>query len=155
METAREMLGKPGAVIRSFDLTSEIADAMDMICGGKLDILMDAIAPDEANRMFFSNLLQMLDQRQKGLLVTELMESDSAALQVRRAVLLQDGGIIGDSDFKTQIDAIPKKLRAPVLTADGGNRRFHRTGAVGRDALSFRRRPCQPSNSHPCQKRRV
>jgi xanthine dehydrogenase accessory factor len=124
MESARKMMGKPGAVIESFDLTSEIADAMDMICGGKLDILMDAIDSDEANRKFFSDLLQVLDRRQKGVLVTELMESDSPALQLRRAVLLQDGGIIGDPDFKTQMDAVPRKLRAPVLAADGGNRRF-------------------------------
>jgi xanthine dehydrogenase accessory factor len=124
METAREMLGKPGAVIRSFDLTSEIADAMDMICGGKLDILMDAMAPDEESRLFFSNLLQMLDQRHKGMLATELMESGSDVLQIRRAVLLQDGGVIGSSDFKTKIDAIPKKLRAPVLIQSGDRRLF-------------------------------
>ena len=122
METAREMLCKPGTVIRSFDLTSEIADAMDMICGGKLEILMDVIAPDETNRLFYSSLLKMLDQRQKGLMVTELLESD--VLQVRRAVLHEDGGVIGASDFKTKIDSIPKKLRVPVLTQSGDRRFF-------------------------------
>jgi xanthine dehydrogenase accessory factor len=120
METASNMLSKPGTVIRSFDLTSEIADAMDMICGGKLEILIESIVPDETNRWFFSNLLQMLDHRQKGLIVTELIESDCKVLQIRRSVLFQDGGIIGNSDFKTQIDSIPKKLRAPVLTQSGG-----------------------------------
>jgi len=124
METAREMLGKPGAVIRSFDLTSEIADAMDMICGGKLEVLMEAILPDETNRLFFSSLLQMLDQRQKGMLVTELIASDSDVLQVRRSVLRQDGGVIGDFDFKTEVDSIPKKLRAPVLIQSGDRRFF-------------------------------
>lgn len=123
METAREILGKPGTVIRSFDLTSDIADAMDMICGGKLEILIDSIFPDETNRMFFSSLLQMLDQRQKGLMVTELRGSDSADLQVRRAVLREDGGVIGASDFKKEIDFVPGKLRAPVLT-QVGNRSF-------------------------------
>jgi xanthine dehydrogenase accessory factor len=124
METAREMLGKPGAVIRSFDLTSEIADAMDMICGGKLEILIDSIAPDEANCLFFSSLSQMLNQRQKGLMVSELLESGSAVLQVRRAALLQDGGIIGNPDNRKKIDAVPKKLRSPVLTGSGDLRFF-------------------------------
>ena len=122
IETARDMLGKPGAAILSFDLTSEIADAMDMICGGKLEILIDSIAPDEANRLFFSNLLQMLDHRQKGLMVTELLESDD--LQVRRSVLFQDGGEIADSDLKKAIDSIQKKLRAPALTQSGNRRLF-------------------------------
>jgi len=124
METAHEMLGKPGAVVRSFDLTSEIADAMDMICGGKLEILLESIAPDEINRLFFSSLFQMLNQRQKGMMVTELLESDSAVLQVRRSVLRQDGGVIGDFDFKTEIDAIPERLRAPFLTQSGNRRLF-------------------------------
>ncbi len=123
-ETARGMLGRQGAVILSFDLTSEIADAMDMICGGKLEILIDAITPDESNRLFFSSLLQVLDQRQKGLLVTELKGSDSALQQVRRAVLIQDGRVIGDSDIRARIGTIAEKLRAPVLTATGDGRFF-------------------------------
>ena len=122
METAREMLCKPGAVTISFDLTSEIADAMDMVCGGKLEILIDSIAPDETNRLFFSNLLQMLDQRQKGLMVTELLES--GVLQVRRAVLREDAVVIGTPDFKMEIDSIPKKLRAPILIQSGDRRFF-------------------------------
>jgi xanthine dehydrogenase accessory factor len=124
METAREMMGKPGAVVRSFDLTSEIADAMDMICGGKLEILMESMAPDEANRLFFLRMLQMLDHRQKGVMITEAPESDSSGLQIRRAVLLQEGGAIGDADIGTKIGSIPKKLRAPVLTATGDRRFF-------------------------------
>jgi xanthine dehydrogenase accessory factor len=122
METAREMLCKPGAVTISFDLTSEIADAMDMVCGGKLEILIDSIAPNETNRLFFSSLHQMLDQRQKGLMVTELLES--GVLQVRRAVLREDGVVIGTPDFKMEIDSIPKKLRAPILIQSGDRRLF-------------------------------
>lgn len=122
METAREMLHKPGAVTISFDLTSEIADAMDMVCGGKLEILIDSIAPDETNRLFFSSLLQMLDQRQKGLMVTELLES--GVLQVRRAVLHEDGVVIGTPDFKMEIDSIPQKLRAPILIQSGDRKFF-------------------------------
>ena len=123
MEKAREMLGKPGAVMLSFDLTSEIADAMDMICGGKLEILMESVAPDETNRLFFSSLLRMLDQRQKGLMVTELLESDSAIYQVGRVVLGQDDEVFGNPDLKSTIASIPKKLRTPVLT-QSGNRWF-------------------------------
>lgn len=122
METAREMLHKPGAVTISFDLTSEIADAMDMVCGGKLEILIDSIAPNETNRLFFSSLLQMLDQRQKGLMVTELLES--GVLQVRHAVLHEDGVVIGTPDFEMEIDSIPKKLRAPILIQSGDRRFF-------------------------------
>lgn len=124
METAREMMGKPGAVIRSFDLTSEIADAMDMICGGKLEILMEVVVPDETNRLFFSGLLQMLNQRQKAMMVTELIASNSADLRVRRFMLDQKGGIIGNLNFTAGIASIPQKLRAPVLIHSGGGRRI-------------------------------
>ncbi len=122
MEIAREMLHKPGAVTISFDLTSEIADAMDMVCGGKLEILIDSIAPDETNRLFFSSLLQMLDQRQKGLMVTELLES--GVLQVRRAILREDSVVIGTPDFTMEINSIPQKLRAPILIQSGDRKFF-------------------------------
>jgi xanthine dehydrogenase accessory factor len=124
METSRRMLGKPGAVIQSFDLTSEIADAMDMICGGKLEILVESIAPDKTNRLFFSSLLQMLDHHKKGNIITEIMGSDSAFQQVRRAVLLQDGEMIGDLDIGMKIGPIPEKLRTPLLTASGDRQFF-------------------------------
>jgi len=124
IEISGEMLGKPGSVIRSFDLTSEIADATDMICGGKLEILIDSILPDEKNLLFFSSLFQMLNQRQKGLMVTEMIESGSAVLQVRRSFLRQDGGITGDADFKTQIDSIPERLLVPLLTRSGDRQFF-------------------------------
>ena len=124
METARQMLGKPGAVIQSFDLTSEIADAMDMICGGKLEILVESIIPEKANRLFFSGLLQMLDHHQKGQVISEITVSDSTVQQVRRAAWLQDGGIIGDTDIRMKIGSIPEKLHIPLLTASGDRRFF-------------------------------
>jgi len=124
METAGKMFGNPGAVIRCFDLTSEIADATDMICGGKLEILIDSIFPDEKNILFFSSLFQMLNQRQKGLMVTEMQESGSAVSQVNRSLVGQDGGITRDADFKTRIDSIPEKLLAPLLTRFGDRRFF-------------------------------
>jgi xanthine dehydrogenase accessory factor len=123
METARHMLGKPGAVIRSFDLTSEIADAMDMICGGKLDILVESIPPNNTNRLFFSALLQILEDHQKGYLITEIPGSDSPIQQVRHAFMLADGGMIGDVDIRTTIGSIPQKLSSPILV-ESGDRRF-------------------------------
>jgi len=124
METAGEMIGKPGAVVRAFDLTSEIADATDMICGGKLEILIESILPDEKNLLIFSCLLQMLNQRQKGVMATELLESGSSVLQVRRSILHHDGGITGDADLKSRIDSIPEKFLSPILTQSGGMRIF-------------------------------
>lgn len=124
MKTARDMMGKPGAVIRSFDLTSEIAESMDMICGGKMEILLDAILPDETVRGFFQDLLQALEQRQKGLMVTEMVETPLSVLETRRGVLLEDGRVIGDPDVLTEIGAVSGKLHAPVLEISGGRRRF-------------------------------
>ncbi len=137
MKTAHKMFGKPGAVIKSFDLTSEIADATDMICGGKLEILIDSILPDEKNRLFFLSLLQMLDKRQKGLMVSELLESESTGLHVRRSIVNQDGGITGDYDFKTEIDSISEELRVPLLTRSGGRRFFIEPVLTGETLFLF------------------
>jgi xanthine dehydrogenase accessory factor len=124
MDIARQMLGKPGAVVRSFDLTSEIADAMDMICGGKMEILVESILPDNTSRMFFTRLLQNLDQHQKGCIITEIQSTASDIPGIRHAFLFRDGTVIGDGDMQTVVGTLPERLNAP-LWIESPDRRFY------------------------------
>ncbi|MFZ3044781.1 MAG: XdhC family protein, partial [Desulfatirhabdiaceae bacterium] len=105
MQTARDMMGKPGAMIRSFDLTSTIADGMDMICGGHMDILIESLVPDFDNRRFFSDLTDMLNQRRDGYLITDIQESGNGACSVRRTIHRPD-------DADTGSIPIPEPVRA-------------------------------------------
>jgi len=126
MQTAREMLGKPGAVIRSFDLTSQIADGMDMICGGHMDILIESLIPDEQNCHVFSNLSRMLNGRQEGCLITEIRESEADSYFVRRQIHpVNETGIDPLTIPDTVCDVLDSAIRSanfPVVANDGSRR---------------------------------
>jgi len=124
MDIARQMLGKPGAVVRSFDLTSELTDAMDMICGGKMQILVESILPDNTSRMFFSSLREKLEHHQQGYLITEIQNTASDMPGIRHAFWLRDGTVIGEAEMQTAIGTLPEKLNAP-LWIEASDRRFY------------------------------
>jgi xanthine dehydrogenase accessory factor len=110
IETAREMFGLHDAVIRAFDMTSEITDSMDMICGGKIEILIEPCDPDEDILEILASLLHELAQRHKSALVTELFASTDETCKVRRALIRKDGSVVGTA-------IIPERLKTEINTA--------------------------------------
>ena len=126
LQTAREMLGKPGAVMCSFDLTAEIADGMDMICGGRMDILIESLLPNSELDSFYSQLLEMLNRRQDGFLVTEILATASPLCEIRRWIHGPADLIIGTKTESNYIQSIlfsePRNLPASMVCTDTGSR---------------------------------
>lgn len=99
--------------IRHFDLNFANADdRMDMICGGKVEVLLERLDPDPASLRILGRLL---DARKAGrtvfLAATIPAEGEPAA----RALLLPDGTIFGDGRF-------PEPLLPKLAEAAGRNR---------------------------------
>jgi len=86
--------------LQSFDLTSRDAAGMDMICGGKGEILLDYIdAGDENNRLVYQAAAEILERREKAWLVTILDSVPGNAGLVRQQCLVKpDGSLIGKVD---------------------------------------------------------
>lgn len=119
IETAMEMFGTHDAVIRTFDMTSEIIDSTDMICGGQMEILIEPCVPDEDTLQVLASLLHELAQRHKSVLVTELLASSAETCKVRRALIRKDGSVVGTAvipdSMKTEIDRAMTRGLTPVL----------------------------------------
>ena len=117
--TAREIFGIHDAVTRTFDMTSEITDNMDMICGGQMEILIEPCVPDEDTLQVLASLLHELAQRHKSVLVTELLASSAETCKVRRALIRNDGSVVGTAvipdSLKTEIDTAMTRGLTPVL----------------------------------------
>jgi xanthine dehydrogenase accessory factor len=84
LQAAGDMMGKPLARILSFDLTATVADGMDMICGGRMDILIESILPTEKEQDFFQRLTDMLQHRKSGCLLTEIRKSEAGLCRIER-----------------------------------------------------------------------
>ncbi|MDQ7784875.1 MAG: XdhC family protein [Desulfomonilaceae bacterium] len=110
--------------IIDFDLTGADVDRMDLICGGKLTVLMECLQPSPANREFFQALLTALKDRRKSYLVTVLGPTDDDAGPMRRYLMRADGT---DSDHSSRpahwtatiSDALGRRRHPVMLTIDG------------------------------------
>jgi xanthine dehydrogenase accessory factor len=68
--------------IHSFSLNHEVSDAEGSICGGGMKVLVDA--QPERHQKVFDSLVQSLNARQHGVLVTVAREADSEDMLIQR-----------------------------------------------------------------------
>lgn len=97
---ASESLTLRQTVMQSFDLTHKDVAAMDMICGGKGEVLIDFIdAHDENNRMIYEAALKILERREKAWLITVLDKISGASyLRRQQCIVKSDRTLIGKID---------------------------------------------------------
>ena len=77
MSRAAELIRLGQSARMPFDLSHDTVDSMDMICGGQAEVLLDYVSPTEMNRAVFDRWRQMLDERQKGSLLTVFSQSEN------------------------------------------------------------------------------
>jgi xanthine dehydrogenase accessory factor len=120
MEAAAEVLADGKRRIMRFDLTGEIAAGADMICGGRLDIFLERITPEQAG--FFADLGRRLAAGERCLLATPL-DADLPS------VLVSDTGrSLGPDELSPELlaalCAAGTDIQAPVQVEAGGRRYF-------------------------------
>jgi xanthine dehydrogenase accessory factor len=114
MSRAVELIPQQQSAILPFDLSHDIVDSMDMICGGQAEVLLDCVSPTAMNRTVFDRWRRMLDERQKGCLLTSVIGSGNRVSTIAHGLVTTAGEVIGDlplSEFK----------REKVLTAAAGS----------------------------------
>lgn len=111
---AMESLTLKQTVMQSFDLTNKDVAAMDMICGGKGEILIDFIdAHDENNRIIYETAFKIQEKREKAWLIT-VLEDIPGHCYVRRqqCIVKSDRTLIGKIDCDPYI--LEKLITGPA-----------------------------------------
>jgi xanthine dehydrogenase accessory factor len=104
MARAVELIACGQSAIMPFDLSFPTVDTMDMICGGRAEVLLDCIVPDPANVALFDRWQAMTDNREVGWLLTVVAGGDTVE-RIDRCLLTADGVMIGEwprSDLERQ-----------------------------------------------------
>ncbi len=125
MSKAAELIPLGQSAILPFDLNHATVDTMDMICGGRADVLLDCVPPTKTNRMVFDRWRQMVDAGQKGALLTIVLGSEGKIKGLSHGLATDDGRVVGDVPL-SEAD------REQVLTAAAGAsaiRSMHLDGA--------------------------
>ncbi len=85
---AARMSAQTPARILAFDLTSQDAAKMEMICGGRVQVLLDYIAVNDENLTLFDNWRKALSQRHKAMLVSVVSGEKGQAERIDHGLLL-------------------------------------------------------------------
>ena len=120
MAAAPDILRSGRFEIRTFDLDrSGASGEMDMICGGRLDVLMERISPaPEVNRLFEA-LEEARGEGRKYLLAANIPETEGGGEGIVRAVMFEDGTTVAGNGFPSSV--LPallektRKARSPVM----------------------------------------
>jgi xanthine dehydrogenase accessory factor len=111
--------------LHAFDLTGEDAAGMDMICGGKGELLIDFIdAADEDSRNVYREAAEALERRDKAWLVTAIGTGPGASSPSRQQCLVRrDGTLVGrldvDPAFLAKLKAGPAKISIHADVLEG------------------------------------
>jgi xanthine dehydrogenase accessory factor len=116
IKLTREIFSSKKLSIQPFDLTGRDVAEMDMICGGKGEILIDFIdAADNHNLQIYQAAADCLERREKAWLITAFNTTGNTVGQARRQCLVKrDGSLVGkfdsDPDFLAKLIAGPAKI---------------------------------------------
>ena len=125
MSRALQLMQSGQSAILPVDLNHDTIDAMNMICGGVVEVLLDYVAPTPTNRSHFERWRRMLEDREKGCLLTFVSGSGDPVETIAHG-LVTDAGEIGgelpltDTQRATILAAAVESSAVQVLPLDGG-----------------------------------
>lgn len=93
MEAAREIYQDRTCRILSFDLTNKDAAVMEMMCGGRVKVLLDHILPTEENKTLFSTWRDAIARGDKLRFVSAVTVDGETVTHVSHG-LLDDRGVV-------------------------------------------------------------
>lgn len=86
--------GEPPRFIR-FDLTHEVVETMDMICGGETEVFLDLIEPSHENMQIFTRWKHALQNGETCYFTTVTIGDSKDIDQVSRCLIYRNGEVFG------------------------------------------------------------
>jgi xanthine dehydrogenase accessory factor len=112
-DIAQKVLKLKESCYHSFDLAHDISDDSEAICGGGMDILLDS-SPEEHTKVF-ENVIESLNNRIPGILVTILKKTGTLIKSTERIWITVLNFKKGSSTLKSEIkNKIQEMLQNPV-----------------------------------------
>ncbi len=117
---AREVLKTGSSQHFIFDLTGQGAASTSMVCGGRVEVLVEHISADPVDVHVFQSLGRALRGGEKCFLVSDLGPLEGVIPRVKRCLVGTDGVLAGDFSYGSETLAVlAERARSsvyPVLT---------------------------------------
>jgi xanthine dehydrogenase accessory factor len=123
MRRAGRLIQNGRSELMHFDLSSDLVSSMDMICGGRADVLLSCVSATPANRDLFDQWHQMLQQNRRGCLVTIARHIREGIYHTTHCLVKAGGKMVGRSplaqdDMETVLSAAESANRTQTLRFD-------------------------------------
>ncbi len=119
VETAKKVFNSNLPVLNSFDMTHDQLATGTMICGGKLEVLLDIIKADSPDIDVFQSIHQAYVQRTESVSLTSISMDDKENYQTEHCLLEKNGKVTGETTFSYEIpDSVIKQavsLKSPTI----------------------------------------
>jgi xanthine dehydrogenase accessory factor len=125
IKSASEVFLRRQSLTHSFDLTSEDAAGMAMICGGRGEVLLDYIdAGDETNLTLYKVASEILQRGGKAWLITALDNASPMPAERGQCLVKADGSMIGsllgDESFIAKLVSGPGRFSIHSVVHNDG-----------------------------------
>jgi xanthine dehydrogenase accessory factor len=125
MQAAAQMDAGRSAQIMTFDLTNHDAAKMEMICGGRVQVLLDYIPATDENRTLFDGWQVALSQGRRAMLVSIVSGDDAHIEKIEHALIDDRQPLPGDlalpAGVREKLAAVlPGASHVQVLRGEGG-----------------------------------
>lgn len=128
-KSAREIFETGRARIESVDLSGEDAATTDqMICGGRLEFLIEYLSGDPASSREFRKLVTAIQEGKKSYLIKALDTRNGTAAEMERSLVRRDslvlGSFPGPDSWIPLLTAEAARKKSPVIASVEGRRFF-------------------------------
>jgi xanthine dehydrogenase accessory factor len=98
-----------------FDLTNDDVSAMDMICGGKMEVLVDYLAPEDDVTAVFAAWKSAMEEKRAGSLVTLMRANARQVEQTVHCMVFADKTVAGNWPHSAAL--LARVAKAPFASA--------------------------------------
>ena len=113
-ESARDAFQKKRPQICKLDMTQKELVSTNMICGGKVEVLVDYLKIDEYQQHFFQEIRSALENREKARMITRLDYNGPYGLWVRHFLLKASGDIVNDVENSEPINEVARQEASAI-----------------------------------------
>jgi xanthine dehydrogenase accessory factor len=97
MRLAADVVQNRKAAARAFNLTGKDAGQMDMICGGRLEVLVVFVDASEAATVnAYNDMARAVENRERAVLVTTIPDGEEGLQNVKSCLIMGDGTLPED-----------------------------------------------------------
>ena len=111
--------------ISDYHLSGKDADSEDMICGGRITVLLEWIEADEDTKTLFQKTINLIQEKKNFMFVTGYIKNGgSPSIELKRDILTAERALSGDQKVPDKLKRYMENISPPAIHMEDGQHGF-------------------------------